>query len=75
MVHGKENLRSAVETAKPIVHEAKQSYDEMIRQIQESEGWRNGLFSATCKRNCLKEASLPLIESFHASWTCPFLLR
>lgn len=37
----KENLRSAIETAKPIVDEAMQSYDEMIRQIQESEGWRN----------------------------------
>lgn len=37
----KDNLRSAIETAKPIVDEAMQSYDEMIRQIQESEGWRN----------------------------------
>ena len=35
------NLRAAIETAKPIVDEAMQSYDEMIRQIQESEGWRN----------------------------------
>jgi len=41
MVHYKKNLRSAIETAKPIVDEAMQSYDEMIRQIQESEGWRN----------------------------------
>lgn len=37
----KENLRSAIETAKPIVDEAMQSYDEMIRQIQESLGWCN----------------------------------
>lgn len=49
MVHCKENLRSAIETAKPIVDEAMQSYGEMIRQIQESEGWRNGLFSTTCQ--------------------------
>lgn len=41
MVHYKDNLRSAIETAKPIVDEAMQSYDEMILQIQESEGWRN----------------------------------
>jgi hypothetical protein len=33
--------RLAIETAKPLVDEAMQSYDEMIRQIQESEGWRN----------------------------------
>ncbi len=41
LVHYQENLRSAIETAKPIVDEAMQSYDEMIRQIQEPEGWRN----------------------------------
>lgn len=41
MVHYKDNLRAAIETARPIVDEAMQSYDEMIRQIQESEGWRN----------------------------------
>lgn len=41
IVHYKDNLRTAIETAKPIVDEAMQSYDEMIRQIQESEGWRN----------------------------------
>jgi hypothetical protein len=41
MVHYKDHLRSAIETAKPIVDEAMQSYDEMIRRIQESEGWRN----------------------------------
>lgn len=51
MVHCKENLRSAIETFKPIVDEAMHSYGEMIRQIQESEGWRNGLFSTTCKHN------------------------
>jgi len=28
-------------TARPIVDEAMQSYDEMIRQLRESEGWRN----------------------------------
>ncbi|HYY72996.1 MAG TPA: hypothetical protein VE778_05335 [Candidatus Bathyarchaeia archaeon] len=43
MVHYKENLRSAIETAKPIVDEVMQSYDDMIRPIQESEGWRNCL--------------------------------
>ena len=41
MAHYKDNLRSAIETAKPIVEEAMQSYDETIRQIQESEAWRN----------------------------------
>lgn len=41
MVQYKENLRLAIETAKPLVDEAMQSYDDMIRQIQESEGWRN----------------------------------
>ena len=41
LVHYKNNLRSAIETAKPIVDEAMQSYDEMIRRIEESEGWRN----------------------------------
>lgn len=41
MVHYKDNLRSAIETAKPIVDEAMESYDEMIRQIQEFEGWCN----------------------------------
>ena len=41
MVIYKDNLRAAIETAKPIVDEAMESYDEMIRQIQESEGWRN----------------------------------
>jgi hypothetical protein len=41
LVHYKDNLRSAIQTAKPIVDEAMQSYDEMIRQIEESEAWRN----------------------------------
>ncbi|PYU13922.1 MAG: hypothetical protein DMG37_09065 [Acidobacteria bacterium] len=41
MVLYKDNLRMAIETARPIVDEAMHSYDEMIRQIQESEGWRN----------------------------------
>jgi len=41
MAHYKDNLRLAIETAKPIVDEAMQSYDEMIRQIQESGAWRN----------------------------------
>ncbi|PYT95816.1 MAG: hypothetical protein DMG36_01655 [Acidobacteria bacterium] len=41
LVHYKHNLHSAIETARPIVDEATQSYDEMIRQLRESEGWRN----------------------------------
>ena len=41
LVQYKNNLRSAIETARPIVDEAMQSYDEMIRQIEDSEGWRN----------------------------------
>jgi hypothetical protein len=34
-------LRAAIETAKPLVDEAMQSYDEMIQQIQSLEEWRN----------------------------------
>jgi len=41
MTNYKDNLRSAIETANPIVDETMQSYDEMIQPIQESEGWRN----------------------------------
>jgi hypothetical protein len=41
LVHYRENLRSAIKTAKPLVDEAMQSYDEMIRQIEDSERWRN----------------------------------
>ena len=41
MVRYKDNLQAAIETAKPLVDEAMQSYDDTIRQIQESEGWRN----------------------------------
>ena len=41
LVDYKNNLRAAIETAKPIVDEAMQSYDEMIRQMKEFEGWRN----------------------------------
>lgn len=41
LVQYKNNLRSAIETAKPIVNEAMQSYDEMIQRIEESDGWRN----------------------------------
>ncbi|HEX4543374.1 MAG TPA: hypothetical protein VH114_09405 [Candidatus Acidoferrum sp.] len=37
----KSNLRAAIETARPLVDEAMQSYDEMIRQIQSLEEWRN----------------------------------
>ncbi|HEY6945532.1 MAG TPA: hypothetical protein VI431_10375 [Candidatus Acidoferrum sp.] len=37
----KNNLRAAIETAKPIVDEAMQAYDEVIQEIQESEAWRN----------------------------------
>lgn len=35
------NLRAAIKTAKPLVDEAMHSYDEMIRQIQSLEEWRN----------------------------------
>lgn len=41
LVQYRSNLQSAIETAKPLVEEAMQSYDEMIRQIEESESWRN----------------------------------
>lgn len=41
LVHYRDNLRSAIETAKPLVDEAMQSYDEMIRQIEDSQRWRN----------------------------------
>ena len=41
LVHYRDNLRSAIETAKPLVDEAMQSYDEMIRQMEDSEEWRN----------------------------------
>lgn len=37
----KNNLRAASETARPLVDEAMQSYDEMIQQIQSLEEWRN----------------------------------
>ncbi len=37
----KSNLLAAIETAKPLVNEALQSYDEMIRQIQGFKEWRN----------------------------------
>ena len=35
------NLLEAIKTAKPLVDEALQSYDEMIRQIQGLKEWRN----------------------------------
>lgn len=41
IVDYKSNLRAAIETARPLVDEAMQSYDEMIRQIQSLEEWRN----------------------------------
>jgi broad specificity phosphatase PhoE len=41
VVDYKSNLRAAIETAKPLVDEAMLSYDEMIRQIQSLEEWRN----------------------------------
>lgn len=41
LLHYKSNLRSAIESAKPIVDEAMQSYYEMIRQIEASQAWRN----------------------------------
>jgi len=37
----RENLISTMETAKPLVDEAMQSYEETIRQIEESEELRN----------------------------------
>jgi len=37
----KSNLLSAIETAKPLVDEAMQSYDDMIRQLEYFEEWRN----------------------------------
>lgn len=37
----KSNLLAAIETARPLVNEALQSYDEMIRQIQGLKEWRN----------------------------------
>jgi hypothetical protein len=37
----KSNLLSTIETAKPLVDQAMQSYDEMIRQIGECEGLSN----------------------------------
>ena len=41
VVDYKNNLRTAIETARPLVDEAMQSYDEMIRQIESLEEWRN----------------------------------
>ena len=41
VVHYRDNLPTAIETAEPLVDEARQSYDEMIRQIQESGEWQN----------------------------------
>jgi hypothetical protein len=37
----KANLRTAVETAKPLVDEAMHSYDEMIQVLSSSERWEN----------------------------------
>jgi hypothetical protein len=41
VVDYRNNLRIAIETARPLVDEAMQSYDEMIRQIEGLEEWRN----------------------------------
>lgn len=41
MLEYRNNLLSAIETARPLVDEAMQSYDEMIRQIDECEGLSN----------------------------------
>lgn len=41
LIQYKRNLHAAIQTAKPIVDEAMHSYDEVIRQIEESERWRN----------------------------------
>ena len=67
MVHYKDNLRVAIETAKPLVDEAMQSYDEMIRQIQESEGWRNRLVTTACKhkrRGAFQQRACRLLAFF-----------
>jgi len=39
--HYKNNLISTMETARPLVDEAMESYEDMIRQIEESEELRN----------------------------------
>jgi hypothetical protein len=41
MLDYRNNLLTTIETARPLVDEAMQSYDEMIRQIVESEGLSN----------------------------------
>jgi broad specificity phosphatase PhoE len=41
VLHYKSNLLAAIKTAKPLVDEALQSYDEMIRQIQDLKEWQN----------------------------------
>lgn len=41
MLDYRNNLVTTIETARPLVDEAMQSYDAMIRQIEESEGVSN----------------------------------
>jgi len=41
VAHYKNNLTATMETARPLVDEAMQSYEDMIRQIEESEELRN----------------------------------
>jgi hypothetical protein len=36
-----ENLRVALETAKPLVDEAMQSYDDMIQSVANGKSWEN----------------------------------
>jgi len=35
------NLKAAVETAKPFVDDAMQTYDEMIEMVCSADGWKN----------------------------------
>jgi hypothetical protein len=36
-----ENLRVALETARPLVEEAMQSYDDMIQSVSDGKSWEN----------------------------------
>lgn len=36
-----ENLRMALETARPLVEEAMQSYDDMIQSVSDGKTWEN----------------------------------
>lgn len=41
VAHYRNNLTATMETARPLLDEAMQSYEDMIRQIEESEELRN----------------------------------